>query len=148
AGNAPPAVHQGGDGIADRDFFPAPVRQDFLNLGNPLPRGERAEGGKLIGSILIHDYCMSKGIPVWHGGMLESGIGRAGNVALASLPNFTLPGDISASSRYYTEDIVEPAFYVNSDGTMDVPQGAGIGVEVDRKRLDNVTIRMAAWKAG
>jgi O-succinylbenzoate synthase len=103
--------------------------------------------GGFTESILIHDYCMSKGIPVWHGGMLESGIGRAGNVALASLANFTLPGDISASSRYYTEDIVEPAFYVNSDGTMDVPQNPGIGVEVNRKALDNVTVRMAAWKA-
>lgn len=83
--------------------------------------------GGFTESILIHDYCASRGIPVWHGGMLESGIGRAGNVALASLPNFTLPGDISASSRYYTEDIVEPAFYVNSDGTMDVPQNPELG---------------------
>jgi O-succinylbenzoate synthase len=72
--------------------------------------------------------------------MLESGIGRAGNVALASLPNFTLPGDISASKRYYKEDIVEPEFTVNKDGTMDVPTKPGIGVEVNMKRLDKVTV--------
>jgi O-succinylbenzoate synthase len=94
----------------------------------------------------IHDYCAGKNIPVWCGGMLESGIGRAGNVALASLPNFTLPGDISASKRYYKEDIVEPEFVVNPDGTMDVPVKPGIGVEVNMRMLDNVTIRSVAQK--
>jgi O-succinylbenzoate synthase len=89
----------------------------------------------------IHDLCASQGIPVWHGGMLESGIGRAGNVAVASLPNFTLPGDISASRRYYREDIVEPAFEVAPDGTMAVPAGPGIGVEVIPGRLAKVTER-------
>ena len=89
----------------------------------------------------IHDLCAAEGVPVWHGGMLESGVGRAGNVALASLPNFTLPGDISASKRYYKEDIVEPAFEVAPDGTMAVPTGPGIGVEVVGSRLDRVTVR-------
>jgi len=88
----------------------------------------------------IHNYCMSNNIPVWHGGMLESGIGRAGNVALASLQNFTLPGDISASKRYYKQDIVEPEFVVNSDGTMDVPTKPGIGVEINYKMLEKVTV--------
>lgn len=97
--------------------------------------------GGLTESKLIHDYCASKNIPVWHGGMLESGIGRAGNVALASLSNFTLPGDISASKRYYKEDIVEPEFIVNKDGTMDVPTLPGIGVDVNIKLLDKVTIK-------
>jgi O-succinylbenzoate synthase len=97
--------------------------------------------GGFTESKLIHDYCESMNIPVWHGGMLESGIGRAGNVALASLPNFTLPGDISASKRYYKEDIVEPEFKVNPDGTMDVPVKPGIGVEVNMKMLDKVTVR-------
>jgi O-succinylbenzoate synthase len=69
----------------------------------------------------IHDLCQSHGIPVWCGGMLETGIGRAGNVALASLPNFTLPGDISASNRYYAEDIAEPLFVLNPDSTLSVP---------------------------
>ena len=97
--------------------------------------------GGFTESKLIHDYCMNKNIPVWHGGMLESGIGRAGNVALASLPNFTLPGDISASKRYYKEDIVEPEFFVNKDGTMDVPSKPGIGVEVNQKMLEKVTVK-------
>ena len=96
--------------------------------------------GGFTESKLIHDYCASKNIPVWHGGMLESGIGRAGNVALASLPNFTLPGDISASKKYYKEDIVEPEFTINKDGTMNVPTKPGIGVEVNLKRLEKVTI--------
>jgi O-succinylbenzoate synthase len=88
---------------------------------------------------LIHDYCASKKIPVWHGGMLETGIGRAGNVALASLPNFTLPGDISASKRYYKEDIVEPPFEVSRDGMMNVPTEPGIGVKVVNNKLEKVT---------
>jgi O-succinylbenzoate synthase len=97
--------------------------------------------GGFTESKLIHDYCARQSVPVWHGGMLESGIGRAGNVALASLPNFTLPGDISASNRYYKEDIVEPAFEVAMDGTMCVPTAPGIGVEVVQARLDRVTLR-------
>jgi O-succinylbenzoate synthase len=102
--------------------------------------------GGFTESKLIHDYCASKNIPVWHGGMLESGIGRAGNVALASLPNFTLPGDISASKRYYKEDIVEPEFVVNPDGTMDVPVKPGIGVEVNMSALKKVTVRNEVFK--
>lgn len=97
--------------------------------------------GGFTESKLIHDYCASKYIPVWCGGMLESGIGRAGNVALASLPNFTLPGDISASKRYYKEDIVEPDFKVNKDGTMDVPTKPGIGVNVNIKILEKLQSR-------
>jgi len=104
--------------------------------------------GGFTESKLIHDYCSLKNIPVWCGGMLESGIGRAGNVALASLPNFTLPGDISASKRYYKEDIVEPEFIVNKDGTMDVPTKPGIGVEVNLKNLDKVTINKKEFIAG
>jgi O-succinylbenzoate synthase len=96
--------------------------------------------GGFTESKLIHDYCASMKIPVWHGGMLESGIGHAGNVALASLSNFTLPGDISASKRYYKEDIVEPEFVVNPDGTMDVPVMPGIGVGVNMKMLEKVTV--------
>jgi O-succinylbenzoate synthase len=101
--------------------------------------------GGFTESKLIHDYCMKMGIPVWHGGMLESGIGRAGNVALASLPNFTLPGDISASKRYYKQDIVEPEFTVNPDGTMNVPVKPGIGVEVNMNMLDSVTVRTESF---
>ncbi len=96
-------------------------------------------------SIKIHDYCASKNIPVWHGGMDESGIGRGGNVALASLPNFVLPGDISASKRYYKVDIVEPEFVIDSNGTMEVPTKPGIGVEVNQKELERVTIKKVIY---
>lgn len=90
-------------------------------------------------AIKIHDLAAKHNAPVWCGGMLESGIGRAGNVAIASLPNFTLPGDLSASRRYYHQDIVEPEFEVDAEGKMKVPTGAGIGVEVSQKNLDAVT---------
>jgi len=79
----------------------------------------------------IHDLCHSSGIPVWCGGMLESGIGRAHNIALASLKGFTLPGDISASSRYFARDIIQPAVTVAPDGTVTVPDTVGLGFEVD-----------------
>lgn len=103
--------------------------------------------GGFTESVKIHDYCASVNAPVWHGGMLESGIGRAGNVALASLQNFILPGDISASKRYYREDIVEPEFLVNPDGTMDVPAKPGIGVEVNSRMLDKVTVRKEIFRS-
>jgi O-succinylbenzoate synthase len=89
----------------------------------------------------IHDVCREEGVPVWCGGRLETGIGRAHNVALASLPGFTLPGDISGSARYFHQDVVEPAFEVNVDGTMSVPTGLGIGVQVVLDRLDAATLR-------
>ncbi|HXX62971.1 MAG TPA: o-succinylbenzoate synthase [Bacteroidota bacterium] len=95
----------------------------------------------------IHDYCAEVGIPVWHGGMDESGIGRAGNVALATLPNFKLPGDISATKRYYKQDIVEPSFEVDSDGMMAVPTKPGIGVDVLQGRLEKFTVRREAFRA-
>lgn len=95
--------------------------------------------GGFTEALKIHDVCAARNVPVWCGGMLESGIGRAGNVAVAALPNFKLPGDLSASRRYYLEDIVEPEFLVEKDGTMRVPSGPGIGVEVVAKRLEQVT---------
>lgn len=107
-----------------------------------------ARVGGITASKRIHDLCEANGIPVWCGGMLETGIGRAHNLAVATLPNFTLPGDISASSRYWAEDIVEPAFTLNDDGTMDVPRGAGIGVEVQRDRLDRWTVDRAVYEGG
>ncbi|MFN8470763.1 MAG: o-succinylbenzoate synthase [Anaerolineae bacterium] len=96
--------------------------------------------GGFTESIDVHDLCAQHNAPVWCGGMLETGIGRAGNVALASLPNFRLPGDISASRRYYAEDIVKPEFVLNSDSTLSVPQGPGIGVEVC---MDRILARMS-----
>jgi len=94
----------------------------------------------------IHDFCAETGIPVWHGGMDESGIGRAGNVALASLPNFRLPGDISATKRYYKQDIVEPPFEVDSEGMMTVPAKPGIGVDVLQTRLEKFTVRREEFR--
>ena len=78
-------------------------------------------------------------IPIWCGGMLESGIGRAHNLALASLPGFTLPGDISASSRYFDRDLISPAVEVAADGTAEVPRGRGLGFEVDLDYIESCT---------
>jgi O-succinylbenzoate synthase len=91
-------------------------------------------------SIRVHDICAAHSVPVWHGGMLESGIGRAHNIHLASLPNFTLPGDIAASRRYFVPDLIEPPIDVRSDGTVPVPTGPGIGVSVDWGRVQAATI--------
>jgi O-succinylbenzoate synthase len=91
-------------------------------------------------SIRVHDACASHGIPVWHGGMLESGIGRAHNIHLASLPNFTLPGDIAASKRYFVPDLIEPPIEVSADGLVTVPTAPGIGVNVDWDRVSAATI--------
>ena len=95
-------------------------------------------GGHLAGK-RIHDACLAAGVPVWHGGMLETGIGRAANLALAALPGFTLPGDISAAARYWDQDIVTEPAVLEPDGTIRVPDGPGIGVEVDLDVLDAVT---------
>jgi O-succinylbenzoate synthase len=92
-------------------------------------------------AIAIHDLCKSKDVPVWCGGMLETGVGRAGNLALASLPGFTLPGDISATERYYEEDITEQRFSLNPDSTIDVPEGKGLGVNIDDRALERATLR-------
>jgi O-succinylbenzoate synthase len=89
----------------------------------------------------IHDLCREHGIPVWCGGMLETGVGRAAQLALASLPGFTLPGDISATERYYVPDITAPFTLNREDSTNSVPQGPGLGVEVDRQQLQAVTLR-------
>jgi len=89
----------------------------------------------------IHDVAQSAGIPVWCGGMLETGIGRACNVALASLPNFLLPGDLSASDRYWEEDIVDPPFRLQEGGTIAVPYRWGLGVRVNLELVDRLTIQ-------
>ncbi len=92
-------------------------------------------------SIRLHDVCAEHDIPVWHGGMLETGIGRAHNIHLASLPNFSLPGDIAASRRYYSPDLIEPPIEVAPDGTIGVPAGPGIGVHIVRERVEQATLR-------
>src|ERR1700686_2470568 len=89
----------------------------------------------------IHDLCRDKGIPVWCGGMLESGIGRAHNIALSTLPNFILPGDVAASGRYWHEDIIEPEVTVSAQGTIRVPTGPGIGFMPRMDRIEQFTVR-------
>jgi o-succinylbenzoate synthase len=98
-----------------------------------------------VGGVLearrVHDIARAAGVPVWCGGMLETGVGRALNLALASLPGFTLPGDTSASARYFHDDLTEP-FVMAPDGTMGVPSGPGIGVDPRPDRLDGSTLRL------
>lgn len=98
-------------------------------------------------AIAIHDYCHLRQVPVWCGGMLETGVGRASNLALASLPGFTLPGDISASDRYYERDITNERFVLNRDSTIDVPTGHGLGVTIDEEALRQFTLAEITLKA-
>ena len=92
-------------------------------------------------AIAVHNATAERGIPVWCGGMLETGIGRAHNIALSSLQNFSLPGDVSASRRYWTEDIIEPEVTVSAKGEIDVPEGIGSGFTVRRDRIEALTVR-------
>ncbi|NPA93261.1 MAG: o-succinylbenzoate synthase [Chloroflexi bacterium] len=97
--------------------------------------------GGLHNALAIHDLAQARDVPVWCGGMLETGVGRAANLALASLPNFRLPGDISATDRYYAEDITHQRFTLNPDGTITVPDAPGLGVTVNREALSRYTLR-------
>jgi O-succinylbenzoate synthase len=108
---------------------------------------KQARVGGLSEAVAIHDLCRAHGVPVWCGGMLETGIGRAANLALASLPNFTLPHDLSASDRYFQEDLIDPPVVLNPDGTITVPTGPGIGVTVVQARLERATVRAARFSA-
>lgn len=94
----------------------------------------------------VHDVCQANGIPVWCGGMLESGVGRAHNIALASLPNFTLPGDVSASRRYWSRDIIEPPVEVTPRGTIELRDGPGFGYRLDMERLKSVRVREETFR--
>jgi o-succinylbenzoate synthase len=89
----------------------------------------------------IQEFARSKGVPVWCGGMLESGVGRAHNIAMSTLPGFCLPGDISASSRYWSEDIIDPPVTVSRKGTIKAPMSPGIGYAVDEARIESLTVR-------
>jgi o-succinylbenzoate synthase len=97
--------------------------------------------GGLLQAKRIHDLCQQKGIPVWCGGMLESGIGRAQNIAMSTLPNFSLPGDVTASRRYWHEDVISPEVTVTRQGTIRVPTGPGIGFEPRVERIESITVR-------
>lgn len=117
--------------------------EDMITLGSG--RIINIKPGRLGGftsSIAVHNFCAEHNIPVWCGGMLETGIGRAHNVALASLPNFVLPGDVSPSSRYWEQDIVTPEWTMDDQGMIAVPfDQPGMGVAVVLDRVENLTVR-------
>ncbi|HEX3556966.1 MAG TPA: o-succinylbenzoate synthase [Thermoanaerobaculia bacterium] len=123
--------------------------EDMIRLG--AGRIVNIKPGRVGGfrqSKAIHDVCAAHGVPVWCGGMLESGVGRGHNVALASLPNFILPGDVSPSERYWERDVVTPEWTMDAAGWMAVPTDRpGIGVEVDRDRVEDLTVRREELRA-
>jgi len=117
--------------------------RDMITLGSgKIINIKPGRVGGFASSIAIHDLCRQHDIPVWCGGMLESGIGRAFNVALATLPNFVLPGDLSPSSRYWQQDIVQPEWTMDRSGMVKVPfDRPGLGVDIDMDRVENLTVR-------
>jgi O-succinylbenzoate synthase len=102
--------------------------------------------GGFASAIAVHDTCREKGVPVWCGGMLESGIGRLANVHVQTLPGFTLPGDTSASARYFEEDLVDPPVVVSPRGTITVPEGPGIGHAIVWPRVEKATAFREEWR--
>ncbi len=125
----------------DESLVSAAGTADAIELGAcEIANVKPGRVGGYLEAVRIHDLCLSKGIPVWCGGMLETGIGRAANAALAALPGFTLPGDISASTRFYARDIVTDPITI-TDGHVTVPTSAGLGFDLDREFLDSVTTR-------
>jgi O-succinylbenzoate synthase len=96
----------------------------------------------------VHDVAQSNGVPVWCGGMLESGIGRAHNIAMSTLENFRLPGDVSASKRYWKEDIIDPEVTVSPEGDITVPQSPGLGFAIKEELIDRWTVRREEFRAG
>jgi O-succinylbenzoate synthase len=127
----------------DESITGADRAEDMIALGSG--RIVNVKIGRVGGhaqALAVHDVCAAHGVPVWCGGMLESGVGRAHNVAIASLPNFTLPGDVSPSERYWERDIVGPEWTMDGEGRIRVPlDRPGMGVEVDMDRVDDLTVR-------
>jgi O-succinylbenzoate synthase len=103
--------------------------------------------GGFASSLAIHDLCLARGVPVWCGGMLESGIGRLANVHLQTLPGFSLPGDTSASARYFEEDLVDPPVVVSPEGRIAVPDRPGIGHDIVWPRIERATVTRREWVA-
>ncbi|GLC24956.1 o-succinylbenzoate synthase [Roseisolibacter agri] len=127
----------------DESITDADRARDMLTLGSGrIVNIKPGRVGGFTSSLAIHDVCQAADVPVWCGGMLESGIGRAYNVALASLPNFSMPGDLSPSARYWARDVVTPEWTMSADGMVAVPlDRPGIGVQVDVDRIDDLTVR-------
>ncbi len=123
----------------DESLVSAAGTADAIELGAcEIANVKPGRVGGYLEAVRIHDLCVTKGVPVWCGGMLETGIGRAANAALAALPGFTLPGDISASTRFYARDIVTDPITI-ADGHVTVPTTPGLGFDLDRDFLDSVT---------
>ncbi|MFT4215142.1 MAG: o-succinylbenzoate synthase [Microbacterium sp.] len=124
----------------DESIVSAKAAADALALGSASVVNIKAgRVGGYLEAVRVHDVCRAAGVPVWCGGMLETGIGRAANAALAALPGFTLPGDVSASSRFYARDIVTDPIVLD-DGHVRVPTGSGLGLEIDPVALDDATV--------
>jgi O-succinylbenzoate synthase len=123
--------------------------EDMISLGaGRIINIKPGRVGGFAQSRAIHDLCVEKGIPVWCGGMLESGVGRAYNVALASLPGFSIPGDLSPSARYWEADVVTPEWTMNEEGIVHVPSDRpGLGVAVNVARVDDLTVRTQSIRA-
>lgn len=124
--------------------------EDMIELGaGEIVNVKPGRVGGFAQSLAIHDLCRAAGVPVWCGGMLESGVGRGHNVALASLPGFTMPGDLSPSERYWERDVVEPEWGMDGEGRVGVPWGrAGIGAEVDLERVEGLTVWKEKFEVG
>jgi o-succinylbenzoate synthase len=103
--------------------------------------------GGFTSALQVHDLCRARSVPVWCGGMLESGIGRAHNIAMSALPGFVLPGDVSASRRYWHEDIVDPEVTVTPQGTIRIPQTPGLGYVPNLERIEKATVRKDEFRS-
>jgi len=134
----------------DESITGADKAEDMITLGSgKIINIKPGRVGGFSSSIAIHNLCMAHKIPVWCGGMLESGVGRAHNVALASLPNFVLPGDLSPSARYWEKDIVTPEWTMDENGMVTVPlDKPGMGVTVSLDRVDDLTFRLESLERG
>jgi o-succinylbenzoate synthase len=133
----------------DESITDAERAEDMIELGaGKIINIKPGRVGGFTVSKAIHDICERNKIPVWCGGMLESGVGRAYNVALASLPNFSLPGDLSPSKRYWERDVVIPEWTMDDDGMVSVPRDEpGIGIAVDVARVDELTVKREALES-
>ncbi|NCV47883.1 MAG: o-succinylbenzoate synthase, partial [Actinobacteria bacterium] len=125
----------------DESIVSAEVAREALDIGAcSIINIKPGRVGGYLEAKKIHDLCYERGVAVWCGGMLETGLGRAANLALAAMPGFTLPGDTSASARYFHRDVTTP--FVLRDGHLDVPSGPGIGIDPDIGYLDSITSRV------
>jgi O-succinylbenzoate synthase len=132
----------------DESITDADRAEDMIELGSgKIINIKPGRVGGFTVSKKIHDICERSKIPVWCGGMLESGVGRAHNVALASLPNFSLPGDLSPSARYWERDVVTPEWTMDVDGMVRVPMEAGLGITVDTGRVEDLTLKREALES-